>query len=271
MSDAADAYDRAGVPVVILAGGQGTRLREATEQIPKPMVPIGGNPILWHIMKVYSAHGFRRFVVCLGYKSWEIKRWFLDIRALQSDFTVHLDGSGHLEYHDDRGLEDWEVSLVETGERTGTGGRLHRVAHLLDADHFLYTYGDGLGAVDLGALFRFHVEHGRLATLTGVRPSGRYGELEVSGDAVVQFNEKPTISEGFVNGGFFACRREVLDYVGPQPVGLMFEQEPLQKIARAGELRIFRHEGFWMGMDTFREYSALNEMWEAGRAPWKTW
>jgi glucose-1-phosphate cytidylyltransferase len=258
------------MPVVVLAGGMGTRLREETERVPKPLVEIGERPILWHILKLYGHHGARRFVICLGYKSWIIKEYFLRYRENLADFTLRLHDHNEPTYHNDLGLEDWEVTLAETGLTTGTGGRLRRVARYLDTDTFMFTYGDGIGRVDIAALLDFHRSHGRIGTVTGVRPTSRYGEMSVQDGTVVEFNEKPTTPEGFVSGGFFVFQREVFDYLTDEP-GLILEHAPLQSLARDGELAVYSHEGFCMGMDTYREFAELNRLWESGRAPWKVW
>jgi glucose-1-phosphate cytidylyltransferase len=258
------------IPVVILAGGMGTRLREETERVPKPLVMIGERPILWHIMKLYHHHGARRFVVCLGYKSNLIKDFFLRYRELTSDWTIQLHGDHKLTFHNDAGDEDWEVTCVETGLHTGTGARLKRVERYIDGDRFFFTYGDGLGSVDIAALLERHATEGRIGTITGVHPTSRYGEMRVDGEQVVEFNEKPTHPEGFVSGGFLVFERGVFDYLDDDPA-LFFEHAPLRNLARDGELSLYRHDGFWMGMDTYRDFSALNELWSRGEAPWKLW
>ena len=261
------------VPVVILCGGLGTRLREATEKLPKPLIDIGGKPILWHIMKTYSAYGTRRFVLCLGYKSDLIKRYFLDYREHASDFTMNLTADGDIKFHSSAVAEDWEITFVETGLTTATAGRVSRVADFLDADRFFLTYGDGLGNVDVAALWGHHLDAGRMATVTAVHPSSRYGEMQVDEqDAlVVEFNEKPTLATGWVNGGFFVFERDVLGrYITDDPA-VMLEHAPLQQLARDRELTLYRHEGFWMGMDTFRDWTELNTRWDRGDAPWRVW
>ena len=257
------------LPVVILAGGMGTRLREATESVPKPLVPIGEQPILWHIMKLYGHYGFRRFTLCLGYKSWLIKDFFLRYREHVSDFTLNLANEHKPEFHDNRGDEDWDVTCVETGLTTLTGGRLYRVQEHIDTPTFMFTYGDGLGKVDLAALLDFHYSHDCIGTVTGVRPTSRYGEMAVEDGRVVEFNEKEE-SHGYVSGGFFVFQREFLDYLDDDP-NLLFERRPLQTLAQEGELAVFPHHDFWMGMDTYREMTALNELWASGEAPWKVW
>jgi glucose-1-phosphate cytidylyltransferase len=258
------------MPVVILSGGMGTRLREETERVPKPLVEIGEKPILWHIMKIYSHYGWRRFVLCLGYKSWLIKEFFLRYREQVSDFTLEMNSEHKPEFHGDSADENWKVTCAETGLLTGTGGRLWRVRDYIDTDTFAFTYGDGIGRVDLTALLDFHYEQGRIGTVTGVHPTSRYGEMRVEGAKAVEFNEKPTMPEGFVSGGFFVFQREFLDYLTDEP-SLLFEHAPLQNLARDGELAVFPHDDFWMGMDTYRDFSELNELWASGQAPWKLW
>lgn len=258
------------MPVVILAGGLGTRLREETEKVPKPLVEIGEQPILWHIMKLYSHYGFRRFVICLGYKSWLIKQYFLSYREQLSDFTIELSGDHEPRFHGDIADEDWDVTCAETGLLTGTGGRLGRVERYVDTDTFMFTYGDGIGAVDIAGLLDHHRGHERIGTVTGVHPTSRFGEMRVDGTDVLEFNEKPTSAEGFVSGGFFVFDRGIFDYV-TEDQDLFFEREPLQQLARDDELSVYPHDGFWMGMDTYRDYSELNEMWRAGDPPWKLW
>jgi glucose-1-phosphate cytidylyltransferase len=260
----------ADIPVVILCGGLGTRIREASESLPKPLVDIGGKPILWHIMKIYGAHGFRRFVLCLGYKSWQIKDYFLRYRENLSDFTVCLRDDHAPAFHNDVGDEDWEITCVETGLLTGTGGRIGRVQQFVDSDTFMLTYGDGIGDVDLTSLLAAHRAHGLIGTVTGVHPTSRYGEMRVVGDQVSEFNEKPTVADGFVSGGFFVFQRAFFDYLSSDPE-LFLEAEPLRKLAQDGQLGLRPHDGFWMGMDTYREYTLLNELWESGEAPWKRW
>jgi glucose-1-phosphate cytidylyltransferase len=259
-----------GMPVVILAGGMGTRLREVTESVPKPLVEIGEQPILWHIMKIFGHHGARQFVLCLGYKSWLIKEFFLRYREHVSNFSIELTDEHRPDFHDHNADEDWRVTLVETGLKTATGARLQRVKDYVDTDTFMFTYGDGIGAVDISALLDFHYEQGKIGTVTGVHPTSRYGEMRVEGTKVVEFNEKPTLPEGFVSGGFFVFQREFFEYLNDDP-GLFFEHAPLQSLARDGELAVFPHDGFWMGMDTFRDYTELNERWASGEAPWKVW
>jgi glucose-1-phosphate cytidylyltransferase len=258
------------MPVVILAGGLGTRLNELTESVPKPLVEIGQRPILWHIMKLYGHYGLRRFILCLGYKSWLIKEYFLRYREHLSDLTIQI-GNGHrTTFHNHPAEENWEVTMSETGLHTATGARLHRVRGYVDEDTFMFTYGDGIGAVDIARLLEFHRSHDKLGTVTGVHPMSRYGEMRVEGDSVSEFNEKPTRPEGFVSGGFFVLQREFFDYLDDDP-DLSFEHTPLQRLARDGELAVFPHDGFWRGMDTHREYTELNKLWARGQAPWRVW
>jgi glucose-1-phosphate cytidylyltransferase len=258
------------VPVIILCGGQGTRIRDVSESLPKPMVPVGGMPILWHIMNIYAAHGYKSFLVALGYKGWVIKEYFLNFRAMTSDFRLRLSGDGKVEYLSRRQWVDWSVTFVETGEGTQTGGRVLACEPYVEADDFMVTYGDGLGNVDVGALHRFHLAHGRLGTVTGVRPRGRFGAMAVDGDTVTEFNEKQDAGGGLINGGFFVFKRrffEVLQRCGDT----MLETDPMARLVAEGELRMFAHGGFWEPMDTMREYLLLNRLWESGQAPWKIW
>ncbi|PPK93445.1 glucose-1-phosphate cytidylyltransferase [Kineococcus xinjiangensis] len=259
------------IPVVILCGGMGTRLREASEKLPKPLVDIGGRPILWHIMKLYSAHGFRKFVLCLGYKSDMIKRYFLDYRLNAGDFTINLSTHEEPEFHSAGVQEDWEITFVETGLTTATAARIFRVAQHLDADKFCLTYGDGIGDVDIAKTLKDHEAGGRLATVTAVHPSSRYGEMHVEDGAVVEFNEKPTLADGWVNGGFFVFQREFVDTYLEDDPEVMLESKPLQRVARDGQLTLSAHEGYWLGMDTFRDWTELNKLWDSGQAPWKIW
>ena len=266
--------NNADIPVMILCGGMGTRLREASEKLPKPLVDIGGKPILWHIMKLYGAQGFRRFVLCLGYKSPLIKRYFLDYHSEVSDFTLHMGDGNRQEFHGSLEVEDWEITFAETGLLSDTGARVFRAAQYLGgAPTFMLTYGDGIGDVDLDALLKRHRAGGRLGTVTAVHPGSRYGEMKVDHDLsfVKEFNEKPTLADGWVSGGFFAFQREfVTDYLSDDP-GLSLEHDPLQRLAANGQLSVNPHEGFWMGMDTFRDWTELNTMWDRGDAPWEIW
>jgi glucose-1-phosphate cytidylyltransferase len=252
---------------VILAGGFGTRLSEETELRPKPMVEIGGRPILWHIMKIFSAHGVNDFVVCLGYKGYLIKEYFLNYRLHVSDVTIDV-GCGSVDFHRSGG-EDWRVSLVEIGETTMTGGRLKRVREYLNDDEFFLTYGDGVADICLTELLAFHRGHGRLATVTAVVPPGRFGALELTGDEVHSFREKPAGDGSSINGGYFVLSPQVIDYIEDDLT--VFEQRPLERLAEQGELFAYRHRGFWQAMDTLRDKHQLEDLWRKGRAPWKIW
>ncbi|MBL1147465.1 MAG: glucose-1-phosphate cytidylyltransferase [Pseudomonadota bacterium] len=253
---------------VILAGGLGTRLSEETTLKPKPMVEIGGRPILWHIMKLYSTHGINDFVICCGYKGYLIKEYFANYFLHMSDVTFHT-ATGEMEVHRKK-AENWRVTLVDTGDESMTGGRLKRVKdYLKDEDAFCFTYGDGVSDVDITAEIAFHKAHGKLATILAVQPPGRYGALKMDGDAVNGFTEKPKGQGGWINGGFFILSPKVIDYIDGD--SSHWEVKPLQQIAEAGELQAFKHEGFWQPMDTLREKNMLEDLWDAGKAPWKTW
>jgi glucose-1-phosphate cytidylyltransferase len=257
---------------VILCGGLGTRIRDASELLPKPMLPIGGKPIVWHIMKMYARHGVREFVLCLGYKGWALKEFFLNYKAMTSDLTVTLGKHGAVEVLGRHDEEDWKVTLAETGEATMTGGRVVAARRYVEGDQpFLLTYGDGVSDVDIGATLAFHKRHGRAATVTAVRPPGRFGEMVIDGGRVLEFNEKPQSAEGFINGGFFVLDgRRIWDFIEDSPKTIL-EHGPLRGLAKAGELVAYPHAGFWQPMDTLREYQLLNDLWASGQAPWKTW
>jgi glucose-1-phosphate cytidylyltransferase len=256
------------VKVVILAGGLGTRLAEETDHKPKPLVEIGGRPILWHIMKGYDYHGFKEFVIALGYRGDLVKRYFLDYSYLTSDLSVSLSTHG-VRAHSGA-TEDWTIHLVDTGANTQTGGRIKRLAPWLDGETFLLTYGDGVSDVDLQALLQFHRSHGKLATVTAVRPPARYGGLTFDDqDGVASFTEKPQAGEGWISGGFFVLEPGVLEYI--EDDATPWESEPLERLASEGQLCAFRHAGFWQSMDTLRDVRMLNHAWESGQAPWKLW
>jgi glucose-1-phosphate cytidylyltransferase len=255
--------------VAILAGGVGTRLVEETEVKPKPMVTIGGRPILWHIMMHYSVYGLTNFVVALGYKGEVIKRYFVDYCSLSSDLTINL-ASGEVRQHAN-GLRhcDWSVQLIDTGEATLTGGRIKRLAPYLDNETFMLTWGDGVANVNLRELLKFHRSHGKLATVTAVRPPARFGRLEIKGNEVVSFTEKPQLGEGWINGAFFVLEPAVMDYI--QGDSTQWEREPLERLAADGQMMAYKHTSFWQCMDTLRDKKLLEALWEAGDAPWKTW
>ena len=256
--------------VVILCGGKGTRLREETEYRPKPMLPIGEQPILWHIMKIYAHYGHTDFVLSLGYKGEMIKDYILNYRYLNSDLTVHLGQKREVIFHHGSDESAWTVTLAGTGEETMTGARLKRVEKYIQGDLFMMTYGDGVGDVDVRALLEFHRGHGKSATLTGVRPPGRFGELVSKNNLVIEFNEKPQTTTGQINGGFFVFSRKFFDYLTEDP-NLILEQSPLRRAAADGQLMCFGHDGFWQPMDTFREFELLNHLWKINQAPWKVW
>lgn len=253
--------------VVILAGGLGSRLTEETEARPKPMVEIGGRPILWHIMKIYAHHGFKEFIIALGYKGDVIKRYFLDLYKLSGSLQIDF-STGKVD-RETESPEDWRVQLAETGLETQTGGRLKRVKPYVHDATFMLTYGDGVSDVDLPALLRFHRSHGRIATVTAARPPARFGALVFDGDRVTSFTEKPQIGEGWINGGFFVFEPGIFDYLEGDQTNL--EAEALPRLARDGQLVAYRHEGFWQCMDTLREKRLLENLWQNEQAPWKDW
>jgi glucose-1-phosphate cytidylyltransferase len=251
---------------VILAGGLGTRISEESHLKPKPMIEVGGRPILWHIMKLYSHYGFNDFIVCLGYKGYVVKEYFANYVLHNADLTVDL-AKGEIEYHA-KNHEPWRVTLVETGEATMTGGRLKRVARYLDpGEPFFLTYGDGVSDVDLAALAAFHKAHGKAATITAVTPPGRYGALEINEGRVERFIEKPPGDNGLINGGFFVLDPSVVDRVAGDET--IWEREPLESLAHDGQLMAYRHEGFWAAMDTLRDKNVLEALWASGEAPWR--
>jgi glucose-1-phosphate cytidylyltransferase len=256
------------VKAVILAGGLGTRISEETHLRPKPMIEIGGRPILWHILKMYSAHGVDDFVICCGYKGYLIKEYFANYFLHMSDVTFDMQHN-QMEVHE-RKAEPWRVTLVDTGEDTMTGGRLKRVARYLEEDDaFCFTYGDGVSSLDISASIAFHRQHGRLATVTAVQPPGRYGALKMDEDRVTGFAEKPRGDGGLINGGFFVLSPQCVDLIASDSTS--WEVEPLAQLASMDQLRAFRHDGFWQPMDTLREKNLLEELWTSGQAPWKTW
>ena len=253
---------------VLLAGGLGSRISEETHLKPKPMVLIGGKPILWHIMKMYSSHGVNEFVICCGYKGYVIKEYFANYFLHMSDVTFDM-ADNRMEVHQHK-AEPWRVTLVDTGEETMTGGRLKRVASYIEKDEaFCFTYGDGVSDVNIGASIAFHRQHGKLATVTAVQPPGRYGALNRDGDRVTGFTEKPRGDGGLINGGFFVLSPKCLDFIDGDSSS--WEGEPLVELAKRGEMMAFEHEGFWQPMDTLREKNLLEDLWASGKAPWKSW
>lgn len=253
--------------VVILAGGLGTRLKEETIVKPKPMVEIGGYPILWHIMNIYASQGFTEFVVALGYKSEIIKDFFINYRYHQQSLTVQLN-TGTLVVHDGI-IEDWTIHLVDTGDTTQTGGRIKRLESLIGNERFMLTYGDGVSNINLKNLLDFHKNHGKLATLTAVRPPARFGGLGLEGNQINEFSEKPQTGEGWINGGFFVLEPQILDYLDGDDT--VWERKPLERLAKEKQLFAFHHEGFWQCMDTLRDVQLLDILWSTGEAPWKVW
>jgi glucose-1-phosphate cytidylyltransferase len=269
--------------VVILCGGKGMRLREETEYKPKPLIEIGEKPILWHIMKIYAHYSFKDFVLCLGYKGKMIKDYFLNYETMNSDFTIEL-GSGNVKVHNSHQEQGWLITLADTGENAMTGARVKRIERYIDSNLFMLTYGDGVADINIPKLIEFHKSHGKIGTVTGIRPPSRFGELVVDGDQVLEFGEKPQIKEGFINGGFFVFDKRIFRYLEDND-DCILEKEPLENLALDGELVVYKHEGFWQCMDTSRDLQLLNNLW-AGREiekelhfngikslgpPWKVW
>ena len=252
---------------VILAGGMGTRISEESSVRPKPMIEIGGNPILWHILKIYSAHGINDFIICLGYKGYVIKEYFANYFLHMSDVTFDM-GANKMEVHNAK-AEPWKVTLVDTGEDTMTGGRLKRVQKYLGDEDFCFTYGDGVGDVDITKLVAHHRLHNRLSTVTSTQPPGRFGALKLEGDRIAGFQEKPQGDGGWINGGFFVLSPKVLDHIADDAT--VWEREPMESIAKAGQMTAYLHDGFWQPMDTLRDKILLEELWATGKAPWKVW
>ena len=252
---------------VILAGGMGTRISEESSVRPKPMIEIGGKPILWHILKIYSAHGINDFIICLGYKGYVIKEYFANYFLHMSDVTFDM-GANKMEVHNVK-AEPWKVTLVDTGEDTMTGGRLKRVQKYLGDDDFCFTYGDGVGDVDITKLIAHHRLHKRLSTVTSTQPPGRFGALKLEGDQIAGFQEKPQGDGGWINGGFFVLSPKVIDHIAGDAT--VWEREPMESLAHAGQMTAYLHDGFWQPMDTLRDKMLLEELWATGRAPWKVW
>jgi glucose-1-phosphate cytidylyltransferase len=252
--------------VVLLAGGLGTRISEESSLRPKPMIEIGGRPILWHIMKMYLAHGLRDFVICCGYKGYMIKEYFANYSLHMSDVTIDME-KNTIEVHQKK-AEPWRITLVDTGEATQTGGRLRRVSEYID-DDFCMTYGDGVGSVNIAELIAFHRQHGKLATMTATQPPGRFGALQLDEHAVTSFLEKPTGDGGWINGGFFVLSPKALELIEGDDT--LWERKPLETLARTGQLQAFFHPGFWQPMDTLRDKNHLEDLWQSGQAPWKVW
>ena len=254
--------------VVILAGGYGTRIRDVADDIPKPMIPIGPYPILWHIMKSYSYFGYKDFIICLGYKGQVIKDFFLNYEAYTCDLTISFGREGGIIYHNAPFEEDWKVTLVDTGVRAMTGARIARIRQYVGNEDFMLTYGDGVGDIDIRQLLNFHKSHGRVLTVTGVRPPGRFGEMVGRSEGVItSFNEKPQVTVGRISGGFFVASPRLFDYLDERE-DLVFEQDPIRRLVADEQLVMFEHDGFWQPMDTSREYQLLNSLYDSGSAPW---
>lgn len=259
------------IKVVILCGGLGTRLREETEFRPKPMIEIGGKPILWHIMKIYSHYGFRDFILCLGYKGEMIKEYFYNYKVLSNDFTIKLGGQNTVKIHDNQKSENWRVTLVDTGNRAAKGARLKRIEKFIDSKLFMVTYGDGVADINIKTLVHFHKSHGKLATLTGVNPVLlRFGELKIRDNTVISFKEKPKDSPRLINGGFFVFNKKIFNYLSPDD-DCDLEVGVLEKLVEERQLMVYKNKGFWSCMDTVRDMDYLNELWYKDKAEWKVW
>lgn len=258
------------IKVVILCGGQGTRLKEETEFRPKPMVEIGGRPILWHIMKTYAFYGLTDFVLCLGYKGEMIKEYFLNYEAMSNDFTIKLGSHHHIDFHSNNSEKNWSVTLVDTGEAAMTGARIKRIEKYLDGEEFMLTYGDGLADINIRKLLACHRASKKTGTVTGVRPATRFGEIILKGGKVKAFSEKPQSSQGHISGGFFVFKKEFLKYLSSED-NCVLEKEPLERLSKEGKMGMYFHPGFWYCMDTYRDYLFLKELWEKQEAPWKVW
>lgn len=256
--------------VVVLCGGYGTRIRDVADDIPKPMIPIGPHPILWHIMKYYAHFGHEDFVLCLGYKKQVIKDFFLNYEAHTKDFTICLGQGGNINFHTDHSESNWSVTLADTGLDSMTGARVAQIQKYVGDEDFMLTYGDGVGDIDITKLIEFHKSHGKILTVTGVRPPGRFGELLTEKGQVIEFNEKPQAAGGRISGGYFVASPRIFDYLNGDE-NLIFEQEPMRSLVADGELMVFEHDEFWQPMDTSREYSLLNDLYLKGTAPWVKW
>lgn len=258
------------IKVVILCGGLGTRLREETEFRPKAMVEIGGKPILWHIMKIYTYYGFKEFILCLGYKGEIIKEYFYNYEILNNDFTIELGNQKNIEVYSNLNEKGWRATLADTGDKAFKGARIKRVQKYIDSDQFMVTYGDGIADININALLTFHNSHGKLATVTGINPTSRFGELKIKGNQVESFSEKQRTSSGLINGGFFVFNKRIFDYLSDDD-NCDLEIGPLEKIATEGQLMIYKHTGFWACMDTIRDMEYLNKLWNENKAEWKVW
>ena len=258
------------IKVVILCGGRGSRLREETEIRPKPLVEVGDRPIIWHIMKTYAKFGFNDFILCLGYKGEMIKEYFLNYEAMNNDFTITLGKDEPVKFHNAHMEKGWNVTLVNTGVKVQTGSRIKRIEKYIDGQTFMVTYGDGVGNINIDKLLAYHKANKKIGTVTGVHPPSRFGELSVKGGNILEFIEKPQVSQGFINGGFFVFDKKFFKYLSNDD-NCYLELIPLEKLAKEGELSVYRHDGFWQCMDTQRELDILNGLWKEGKAPWKVW
>ncbi len=257
--------------VVILCGGLGTRLREETEFRPKPMVEIGGRPMLWHIMKVFAHYGYSEFVLCLGYRGEMVKEYFLNYEAMNNDFSIQLGQKNQIEYHGGHTEDGWRITLVDTGKTSLTGSRLKKVKKFInEGDMFMLTYGDGVADINLNELLKFHKSHNKIGTVTGVHTPSRFGMLVSSGESVIQFSEKSLVSDGYISGGFFVFNHNIFDYI-PEGDNCTLEKEPLENLAKDDELSVYHHQGFWQCMDTYRDHEYLQELWKNNEAKWKIW
>lgn len=254
--------------VVILCGGKGTRIREVNDTIPKPMLTIGTKPILEHIMNIYSHYGFNDFILCLGYNAWKIKEYFLNYRFFNSDFKLRIGSDHKITFYNNKNYDNWNIIFADTEFDTMTGARVYMVKKYIKNQRFMLTYGDGVANINIKELLKFHLSHKKIGTVTAVRPVSRFGELKLEGNKAIKFEEKPQTSDGYINGGFFIFEPEFFDYLSSEP-NCVLEREPLRKLAEDGQLMCFIHKGFWMPMDTPREYEALNEIWKQGKAPWR--
>lgn len=258
--------------VVILCGGQGTRIRDVSEVLPKPMIPIGGKPMLWHIMKLYSYYGVDEFILCLGYKGWKIKEFFLFYKYMTSDFRLTLGDNNSVEYYNEPEEIHWKITFVETGELSQTGDRVNKIKKYLgDDENFCLSYGDGISNVNIKKLIKFHEKNKTIGTITGVRPLGRFGEIEMENNIAVEFNEKPNVSRGRINGGFMVFNNKKIWKYFSDKKDLIFEKDVLPLIVKDRQLSVYEHNDFWQCMDTMREYEMLNNVWDKGDAPWKIW
>jgi len=256
--------------VVILCGGRGTRLKEETEYRPKPMVEIGGRPILWHIMKIYAYYNFKDFIICLGYKGNMIKQYFLNYEAMNNDFTVSFGTRRVIQFYSNYEETNWQITLIDTGEEAQTGARVKKIERYIDDDLFMLTYGDGVANINIKELVKYHISHGKIGTMTGVHPSSRFGELVVKDNRITVFNEKPQVTEGLINGGFFVFNKKFFKYL-KEDDNCYLEKEPLENLATDGELMVFPYDGFWQCVDTYRELELLNNLWKSPNPPWKVW